>query len=68
MNWKWKNALTDGLPKDKQQVLISVDGVNYVAEFSESDGTFNIPLEGKEKKFSSVKNTVYWIEFIPPQK
>ena len=67
MIWKWKNALTDGLPKDKQQVVISVDGINYIAEYSGPGNLFTVQLEIPEKIFSTRKDTVYWIEFLPPK-
>jgi hypothetical protein len=63
----WKNALKDELPKNKQEVLISVSGINYVAfyvaelngfEISEGDGF--IPLKKDV--------TIYWTEISNPKR
>jgi hypothetical protein len=63
----WKNALTDGGPHDKDQVLISVDGVYYIAIYYDSDKSFKVYENLKTIRFEVEKHTIYWTDFNDPK-
>lgn len=61
---EWKNVLKDGLPENKQEVLISVKGINYIA-------VYNYELHGFEideyESFIPIKDvTIYWSPISNP--
>ena len=60
----WKNALKDGFPLDKQEVLISVKGVNYVVTYEANQNGFQW-LHG-ETFFKLTNDTIYWTEISIP--
>lgn len=56
----WKNALKDGLPLDKQEVLISISGINYLAIYIAELNGFEI---SEPKKFIPLEYPmIYWME------
>lgn len=59
---KWKNAGKDGLPKDREEVLISVDGITYLAEYWSHEKLFS--LKGKTGKFWIHEQTIYWMKNV----
>ena len=62
---KWKNTSKDELPKNVQDVLISVDGVYYTAIYDAIEKGFKLK---NELKFFPVKNTIiYWKAIYPPK-
>jgi hypothetical protein len=64
---KWYNTKVDKLPKDKQQVLISCLGINYVAHYDKRSNCFNITETKKEKKISADEEHLYWTEYTKPR-
>lgn len=58
---KWLNAVKDGFPKDKQEVLICVNGINYPAVFYAFDKTF-VAKGYVSLRFSTHNNVIYWAE------
>ncbi|MCD6019506.1 MAG: hypothetical protein K0S53_2627 [Bacteroidetes bacterium] len=38
----WKNADKDGVPKRNQEVLISINGANYIAKYNDTDKGFEV--------------------------
>lgn len=60
----WKNARKDGLPRDNQEVLISVNGINYVAIFNSKQNSFKI--KHKEGVFAISEFDIYWAEISVP--
>jgi hypothetical protein len=62
---KWKNAVTDGPPQDKEQVLISVEGVYYIATYHAPDRLFRV-YDQIAGYFFIDKQLIYWTEFHNP--
>lgn len=61
----WKNTLNDELPSDKQDLIVSVDGVYYMAVYDAAGQRFTLKYE--IGAFFSVENTsIYWKELTPP--
>ena len=60
----WKNAAFEK-PADRQDVLISVNGIYYHAVYHETINTYlsKIPLS---LKFTPNYFTIYWCQVIPP--
>lgn len=59
----WKNTKRDLLPEDMQEVLISVDGIYYIACFDQSAGLFRvIGPETSSVTFDLRKQVMYWAE------
>jgi hypothetical protein len=54
----WKNAHIDGLPMHKEVVLISIDGISYLAECNKETGSFRV--QGSSKYFWMKDHTIYW--------
>ncbi|PBQ30490.1 hypothetical protein CNR22_01470 [Sphingobacteriaceae bacterium] len=63
---KWRNTRLDKLPKDKQEVLLSKDGINYVAVYTEKGKFFSFDEKGKEKIIRSNEEQLYWTEYSRP--
>ena len=55
----WNNARTDLPPNDKDRVLISVDGIYYMATYEASERMFRV-LEGTGQKFLIDEKLIYW--------
>lgn len=66
INMKWYNSRTDKLPKDKQEVLISVEGENYIAIYDANRKLFRIEGELKETTFKSDLKNLYWTIYLRP--
>jgi hypothetical protein len=65
---KWKNANRDELPKHDQDVLISVDGVYYIAFFDEGVKAFRIRNQMGLIFEIGGTDAIYWMNFeSPPQ-
>jgi hypothetical protein len=62
---KWKNALIEKPPQNDQEVLISVDGVYYIARYDAFQNVFKL-RDSPEVHFSSDNNLVYWTEYTDP--
>lgn len=58
---KWLNAVKDGFPEDKQEVVICVNGVNYSAVFYAFDKTF-VAKGYVSLSFTTQENVIYWVE------
>ena len=65
---KWRNTRLDKLPRDNQEVLLSKQGINYVAIYSENDKSFRIEENGKENIIQSDEDHLYWTEYTRPGK
>lgn len=63
---KWKNAKHDDLPHNNQEVLITVDGINYIATYNKANNVFNLK-NNPGAVFSPAKKTIYWMEIIGPE-
>ena len=63
---KWKNAFSDGLPSDKQEVLISVSGSNFIAVYNHIQNEFQIKNTKKFIRISPSNSTVFWAEILDP--
>jgi hypothetical protein len=61
---KWKNAVKDTLPPDNEEVLISVNGVNYISIFKADKNLFKIENEQLDTHFRTDEHTIYWTEVI----
>jgi hypothetical protein len=64
----WKSTSGDGPPKEGVSVLISVDGVYYIAEYIKAENLFRVTLDDCVVDFPLENKTVYWTEFLntPP--
>ena len=68
---KWHNTRLDKLPKDRQEVLISVEGINYVAVYDANTKVFTVSADQtgrKEKKYKADLHGLYWTEYKRPGK
>lgn len=59
---KWNNAQRDELPANDQLVLISVNGVYYIAAFDKEGRKFRL-RDDPETFFSYDDYLIYWTEF-----
>lgn len=57
---KWNNALRDTLPSHKEEVIISVDGVNYISVFCANNQSFNVEDGLKETSYKPGEYIIYW--------
>jgi hypothetical protein len=58
---KWKNAKKDDLPPVGKEVLISVDGVYYIAVYQDTDEAFRV-RNREWLKFLLADHLIYWAE------
>ena len=65
---KWRNTRLDKLPRDSQEVLLSKQGINYVAIYTEKDKSFRVEENGKEKIIQSDEDHLYWTDYTRPGK
>lgn len=63
---KWFNTRLDKLPKDKQEVLVSSKGVNYVAIYDEPHKCFRVREKTRGKKFKVDDDQLYWTDYKRP--
>jgi hypothetical protein len=63
----WKNALKDRLPKHKEEVIISVKGVNYISIFCADKKLFKVEKEMTETLFKVEEHLIYWTELPKDQ-
>lgn len=63
---KWHSTQRDKLPKDRQEVLISVEGINYVAYFDANRKCFTVNSP-KKATFKADIELIYWTEYTRPQ-
>lgn len=61
---KWLNSNLDGLPADKQEVFISVDGVYHLAVYNQSAGMFHVKDDATQS-FLLKNHVIYWMEISP---
>lgn len=62
---KWNNSRRDPLPSDQQEVLISVNGIYYIAHYDHADGHFRVklgPTKGEEIIFQKTEHQIYWTQ------
>lgn len=57
---KWNNALLDRRPQHSQQVLISADGVYYLAHYDAERHLFYF-IDNPDVFFNPLKTQIYWI-------
>jgi hypothetical protein len=60
---QWHNADENVLPKDKQRVLISVNGIYYFTIYDLKMNIFRL-RENPKKYFKPDENEICWIDFI----
>ncbi len=60
----WKNANRKELPPHGEQVLISANGVYYIATFSGDDIHFVVDGEEEKIYFKVEDHQIYWTEFL----
>ncbi|MBA3665051.1 MAG: hypothetical protein H0W61_12695 [Bacteroidetes bacterium] len=60
----WKNTAIDALPRDGEEVLISVNGINYVATYTASINGFSIKHKPLELRID--EHIIYWTEIELP--
>ena len=61
----WKNVLKDELPENEQEVLISVNGINYIAIYKARFDGFEIE---EHEGFIPIRNrTIYWTDITLPK-
>jgi hypothetical protein len=69
---KWSNTRLDKLPKDKREVLVSLEGVNYIATYDANRKIFQIEAEatgiGRSKTLKADLAQLYWTEYVKPGK
>jgi hypothetical protein len=58
---KWKSAHKSELPKNGEQILISVDGIYYLAVYEAELGLFR-PRGERNVFFNPLENLIYWTE------
>ncbi|MBA3682534.1 MAG: hypothetical protein H0W73_15420 [Bacteroidetes bacterium] len=63
---KWKNAKHDDLPLNNQEVLITVDGINYIATYDKLNKAFKLNNNPGAVFFAN-KKTIYWMEIVAPE-
>jgi hypothetical protein len=61
---KW-NRTIDKVPNDNQEVLICVDGVNYIAKFDANRKRFKVD-ELLETAFRVDKKELFWTSYKRP--
>ena len=61
---KWKNANRKELPPHGDLVLISANGVYYLATFNGADTTFTVDGENEKLVFRIEDHQIYWTEFM----
>jgi hypothetical protein len=63
---KWYSTRIDKLPKDKQEVLLSVEGVNHVAIYDANRKVFTVEGNQRKKTYKSDLVQLYWTEYTKP--
>jgi hypothetical protein len=63
---QWYNAQRDTLPEDGQTVLISVNGVYYIALFDKVGNSFALK-DRPELRFNADEYLIYWTDFVDPE-
>jgi hypothetical protein len=61
---KWKNANRKELPPHGDQVLISANGIYYIATFSGPEKSFTVRGEKENNIFRIDDHQIYWTEFL----
>jgi hypothetical protein len=64
---KWYNALVDQSPKHHQQVLVSVDGIYYMAVYDEEKNYF-VSDDEDQNILNSKSGVIYWTHLMVPGK
>jgi hypothetical protein len=62
---KWNSTQRDKLPKDAQEVLISVEGINYVAVYNKEKDIFTVTIP-KKITYKASDSLIYWTEYSRP--
>lgn len=62
---KWFNP-KDKLPVDKQKVLLSVGGINYIAVYDEQNRLFRPEDKLKGTFFTVNMGNLYWTSYSEP--
>jgi hypothetical protein len=61
----WKNARIDKPPQHGQTILISADGVYYIAVYDAEYSVYRL-TEEPGTCFDNENNQIYWMEFTTP--
>ncbi|MCE3227136.1 MAG: hypothetical protein K0S32_1687 [Bacteroidetes bacterium] len=62
---KWYNVSIDSLPGEGQEVLISFEGIYYVATYDRENGIF-YPRNSSRVSIDAKNNLIYWAEIKSP--
>jgi hypothetical protein len=62
----WKNSTIDELPKHSEEVLISVNGVNYIAIYNAVQKGFELRETKNLFLIENKEPIIYWKEIITP--
>jgi hypothetical protein len=63
---KWNNAGRDKPLKDRQKVLISVNGIYYDAVYDAQENTY-LPVKFSRIVFSPKEHQIYWTNLTSPE-
>jgi len=61
---EWKNTNNGELPANGQKVLVSVRGVNYIAEYDQSKKLFRVTDEPIETFFRISEHDIAWVHDV----
>ena len=64
-DFKWKSSTNDELPSDRQDVLISINGIYYAAVYDAPGKRFVLKYE-IGVSFPVNSSVIYWKELTPP--
>jgi hypothetical protein len=62
----WTNSTIDGLPQHQEEVLISVNGVNYIALYNADEKGFAVRDIEKLFLISNNELPIYWKKITKP--
>ena len=59
----WKSTQNNELPPPGKEVVISVNGVNYISVFQADKNLFKVEGEMMDTSFRVEDHVIYWSEF-----
>jgi hypothetical protein len=62
----WTNSIIDGLPQHNQEVLISVNGINYIALYNADKMGFTVRDMEKLFFINNNEQPIYWKKITKP--
>jgi hypothetical protein len=64
---KWFDASKQELPEHRQEVVILVEGVNYISTYEAPKKMFRVDSELKETAFRVANHQIYWKPYLSGQ-